>query len=258
VVLPPSAIYFKSTHFQMSQSTNDDPVGVLLVDKPQGMTSHDIVARMRRVFRMKKIGHAGTLDPMATGLLLILVGKATKVSQYLMSMDKEYTGTVKLGEVTDSQDADGEVVATTPVPELTQADVQQQMATFIGDQYQTPPMYSAKKVNGQKLYKLAREGKTIEREPRVINVSRFEMTNFALPEVSFVVGSSKGAYIRTIAHDLGARLGCGGHLCVLRRTAVGQFRIENANTLEEIEDMSPSSLRRKLIPVNQAVPSHAL
>jgi len=108
----------------MSQPTNDDPIGVLLVDKPQGMTSHDIVARMRRVFRIKKIGHAGTLDPMATGLLLILVGKATKVSQYLMSMDKEYTGTVKLGEVTDSQDADGEIVATAPVPELSQADVE--------------------------------------------------------------------------------------------------------------------------------------
>jgi tRNA pseudouridine55 synthase len=242
----------------MSQSTNDDPVGVLLVDKPQGMTSHDIVARMRRVFRIKKIGHAGTLDPMATGLLLILVGKATKVSQYLMSMDKEYTGTVKLGEVTDSQDADGEVVATTPVPELSEADVQKQMATFMGDQYQIPPMYSAKKVNGQKLYKLARQGKTIEREPRVIRVSRFDMTNFDLPKVSFVVGSSKGAYIRTIAHDLGDRLGCGGHLCELRRTAVGQFRIESAATLEEIENMAPSILRSKLIPVNQAVPSHAL
>jgi tRNA pseudouridine55 synthase len=242
----------------MSQSTNDDPVGVLLVDKPQGMTSHDIVARMRRVFRMKKIGHAGTLDPMATGLLLILVGKATKVSQYLMSMDKEYTGTVKLGEVTDSQDADGEVVATTPVPELSEADVQKQMATFMGDQYQIPPMYSAKKVNGQKLYKLARQGKTIEREPRVIHVSRFDMTHFDLPQVSFVVGSSKGAYIRTLAHDLGDRLGCGGHLCELRRTAVGQFRIEHAATLEEIENMAPSILRSKLIPVNQAVPSHAL
>lgn len=242
----------------MSQPTNDDPIGVLLVDKPQGMTSHDIVARMRRVFRIKKIGHAGTLDPMATGLLLILVGKATKVSQYLMSMDKEYTGTVKLGEVTDSQDADGEIVATAPVPELSQADVEKEMKTFMGDQYQTPPMYSAKKVNGQKLYKLARQGKTIEREPRVIHVSRYDVTNFNLPEVSFIVGSSKGAYIRTLAHDLGERLGCGGHLNSLRRTAVAQFRIEDSNTLEAIENMAPSELRRKLIPINQAVPSHAL
>jgi tRNA pseudouridine55 synthase len=242
----------------MSQQINDDPIGVLLVDKPQGMTSHDIVARMRRVFRIKKIGHAGTLDPMATGLLLILVGKATKVSQFLMSMDKEYTGTVKLGEATDSQDADGEIVETKPVPELTQADVEKETATFMGDQYQTPPMFSAKKVNGQKLYKLARQGKTIEREARVIHVSRYDILDFSLPEVSIIVGSSKGTYIRTLAHDLGERLGCGGHLCALRRTQVGKFRIEDANTLEEIENMAPSELRTKLIPVNQAVPSVAM
>jgi tRNA pseudouridine55 synthase len=242
----------------MSQQTNDDPIGVLLVDKPQGMTSHDIVARMRRVFRIKKIGHAGTLDPMATGLLLILVGKATKVSQFLMSMDKEYTGTVKLGEATDSQDADGEIVETKPLPELTQVDVEKEMATFMGDQYQTPPMFSAKKVNGQKLYKLARQGKTIEREARVIHVSRYDILDFNLPEVSIIVGSSKGTYIRTLAHDLGERLGCGGHLCALRRTQVGKFRIEDANTLEEIENMAPSELRTKLIPVNQAVPSVAM
>ncbi|MBT4758229.1 MAG: tRNA pseudouridine(55) synthase TruB [Opitutae bacterium] len=242
----------------MSQQTNDDPIGVLLVDKPQGMTSHDIVARMRRVFRIKKIGHAGTLDPMATGLLLILVGKATKVSQFLMSMDKEYTGTVKLGEATDSQDADGEIVETKPVPVLTQADVEKVMATFMGDQYQTPPMFSAKKVNGQKLYKLARQGKTIEREARVIHVSRYDILNFNLPEVSVIVGSSKGTYIRTLAHDLGERLGCGGHLSALRRTQVGKFRIEDANTLEEIENMAPSELRTKLVPVNQAVPSVAM
>jgi len=242
----------------MSQQTNDDPIGVLLVDKPQGMTSHDIVARMRRVFRIKKIGHAGTLDPMATGLLLILVGKATKVSQFLMSMDKEYTGTVKLGEATDSQDADGEIVETKPLPELTQVDVEKEMATFMGDQYQTPPMFSAKKVNGQKLYKLARQGKTIEREARVIHVSRYDILDFNLPEISIIVGSSKGTYIRTLAHDLGERLGCGGHLCALRRTQVGKFRIEDANTLEEIENMAPSELRTKLIPVNQAVPSVAM
>jgi tRNA pseudouridine55 synthase len=242
----------------MTQLANNEPAGILLVDKPQGITSHDVVARMRRVLRMKKIGHAGTLDPMATGLLLILVGKATKVSQFLMSMDKEYTGTVMLGVETDSQDADGEVVAEKPVPELTEADLLEQIKSFMGDQYQTPPMFSAKKVNGQKLYKLARAGKTIDREARVIHVSRFDLLKFELPKVSFIIGSSKGAYIRTIAHDLGERLGCGGHLCELRRTAVGQFRIENADTLEAIEEMSPSTLRSKLIPVNQAVPSHAL
>ena len=242
----------------MSQPATDLPEGILLVDKPQGITSHDVVARMRKVFRIKKIGHAGTLDPMATGLLLIMVGKATKVSQFLMSHDKEYTGTVKLGQATDSQDAEGEVTEEKPVPEISEAEVKTLMETFMGDQYQTPPMYSAKKVNGQALYKLARKGITIEREARVIHVSRFDMTNFELPCISFIVGSSKGAYIRTLAHDLGEKIGSGGHLCELRRTAVGKFRIENSNTIEEIQEMSPSVLRKKLIPIHQAVPSHVL
>lgn len=242
----------------MSQPNPDLPEGILLVDKPQGITSHDVVSKMRRVFHMKKVGHAGTLDPMATGLLLILIGKATKASQYLMSMDKEYTGTVRLGQVTDSQDADGEITEERPVPELTEDDVKAQMKTFLGDQYQTPPMFSAKKINGQKLYKLARQGKTVEREPRVIHISRFDMTGFALPEVSFLVGTSKGAYVRTIANDLGERLECGGHLNVLRRTAVGKFRVENSATIEDLEAMAPSALRKRLIPVIQAVPSHAL
>ena len=242
----------------MSQSTQDAPEGILLVDKPQGITSHDVVSKMRRVFHIKKVGHAGTLDPMATGLLLILIGKATKASQYLMSMDKEYVGTVKLGVLTDSQDADGEITEERPVPALTEAKVKAEMKTFIGDQYQTPPMFSAKKINGQKLYKLARQGKTVEREPRVIHISRFDLMDFALPEFGFIVGTSKGAYVRTIAHDLGERLGCGGHLNKLCRTAVGQFRIEKASTIEELEAMAPSTLRKQLIPVIQAVPTHAL
>lgn len=241
----------------MSQPTNDAPEGILLVDKPQGITSHDVVSKMRRVYHMKKVGHAGTLDPMATGLLLILIGKATKVSQYLMSLSKEYTGTIRLGQNTDSQDADGEMVEERPVPEFTEDAVKAEMKTFLGDQYQTPPMFSAKKINGQKLYKLARQGKTVEREPRVIHISRFDMTDFSLPEVSFIVGTSKGAYVRTIAYDLGEKLGCGGHLNVLRRTAVGDFRVEKSATIEELEAMSPSALRKQLIPVIQAVPSHA-
>lgn len=195
---------------------------------------------------------------MATGLLLMLVGKATKVSQYLMSMDKEYTGTIRLGQITDSQDADGEMLEERPVPDLTEALVLKEMKTFIGDQYQTPPMFSAKKIKGQKLYKLARQGKTVEREPRVIHISKFDLTRCAPPEIDFLVACSKGTYVRTIAHDLGERLGCGGHLCGLRRTGVGKFRIEKSDTLEAIESMSPSALRKRLIPVLQAVPSHAL
>jgi len=237
----------------------DEPEGILLVDKPQGITSHDVVARCRRIFGLKKVGHAGTLDPMATGLLVILIGKgATRVSQYLMSMDKEYTGTVCLGVETDSQDADGEVVAEKAVPELTEAGVKEAMKPFIGDQYQTPPMFSAKKVQGQTLYKLARKGQTVEREPRVIRINRFEMTAFEPPKISFIVNSSKGAYIRTLAHDLGNAIGCGGHLCALRRTGVGDFRIEKSHTLEALAELTPTRLRRTLIPVRQAVPSHVL
>ena len=242
----------------MSQANTDTPEGILLVDKPKGITSHDVVAKMRRIFHIKKVGHAGTLDPMATGLLLVLIGKATKASQYLMSLDKEYTGTIRLGQITDSQDADGEILEERQVPELLREDILAEMKTFMGDQYQTPPMFSAKKINGQKLYKLARQGKTVEREPRVIHVSSFELIDFALPELSFFVGTSKGAYVRTIAHDLGERLVCGGHLNKLRRTAIGQFRVEKSSTIESLEALSPSSLRKKLIPIIQAVPSHAL
>lgn len=237
---------------------NLDPEGILLVDKPQGITSHDVVDRVRRIFHMKKVGHAGTLDPMATGLMLILVGKATKVSQYLMSMDKEYTGTLRLGQTTDSQDADGTITEERPVPEFSEATVLEAMKSFLGDQYQTPPMFSAKKVNGQPLYKLARKGKTIAREPRVIHVSRFDLTGLQLPEVSFVVGCSKGAYVRTIANDLGEKLGSGAHLNALRRTGIGEFRIEKADTLEVLRAASPTALKKKLIPILQAVPTHAL
>lgn len=242
----------------MSQNLTDTPEGILLVDKPQGITSHDVVSKLRRIFHIKKIGHAGTLDPMATGLLIMLVGKATKVSQFLMSMDKEYTGTILLGQSTDSQDADGEMIEERPVPALSEDAVLKEMKAFIGDQYQTPPMFSAKKVNGQTLYKLARQGKTVEREPRVINISKFEMLRFDSPEIDFLAACSKGTYVRTIAHDLGERLGCGAHLCALRRTGVGRFRVEDSATIEELEAMSPSALRKRLVPVLKAVPSHAL
>ncbi len=243
----------------MPAPLQDDPEGILLVDKPSGPTSHDVVDRLRRVLRMKRIGHAGTLDPMATGLLVLLIGRATKISQFMMSMDKEYTGAVRLGVVTETQDAEGAVLEERPLPEgLTEAAVRECMAGFLGDQYQTPPMFSAKKVEGQKLYKLARKGKTIEREPRVIHVGRFELTAFEPPVLRFDVASSKGTYIRTLAHDLGERLGCGGHLCELRRTAVGRFGVDKALPLEEIEGLTATRLRRRLIPVKQAVPSYVL
>ncbi len=232
--------------------------GVLLVDKPTDHTSHDVVARLRRKLNMKRIGHAGTLDPMATGLLIMLIGKATRISQYLISLDKEYEGTITLGATTDSQDADGQVMETRPVPPLTEAEVRTAMNSFLGDQYQLPPMYSAIKIGGVPLYKSARKGEDVVREPRFIRVMSFDLTRFALPQLDFRLRSSKGTYVRTIAHDLGQKLGCGAHLSALRRTATDRFNISQAITLDAIEAMPIPEIERRLIPVYEAAPSVAL
>jgi len=228
--------------------------GILLVDKPGDHTSHDVIARLRGKLRMKRIGHAGTLDPMATGLLVVLVGKATRLSQFLISADKEYEGSVELGKVTDSQDADGQVMETRPVPALTQADVEAAIKGFIGDQYQMPPMYSAIKIDGVPLYKKARKGEEVEREPRFIRVMSWEVTGFGLPRFDFRLRCTKGTYVRTLAHDLGQKLGCGAHLAALRRSGVGAFRVEKALTLDQIEAMSLPEIDKALIPPHTAVP----
>lgn len=232
--------------------------GILLVDKPTDHTSHDVVARIRRKFGMKRVGHAGTLDPMATGLLILLLGKATSVSQYLISMDKEYTGTIKLGVVTNTQDAEGEVVETRPVPPLTEEQVRAQLRSMQGDQYQTPPMFSAIKIGGVPLYKKARQGEEVDREPRFIRVMRFEMTRFAPPELDFVVNCTKGTYVRTLAHDLGHKLGAGGHLTALRRTAIDKLRVEEALTIDQIEAMPLADLGARLKVAREVVPTFAL
>jgi tRNA pseudouridine55 synthase len=232
--------------------------GILLIDKPRDHTSHDVVARLRGKLRMRKIGHAGTLDPMATGLLIMLVGRATRVSQYLISLDKEYEGTIELGKTTDSQDADGQVMETRPVPALAEADVRAPMQGFLGDQYQIPPMFSAIKIGGVALYKKARKGEEIEREPRFIRVMAWELLRFASPHIDFRLRCSKGTYVRTLAHDLGAKLGCGAHLSALRRTATDRFNVSEAMTLEQIEELSLGEIKQRLIPVHRAVPSVAL
>src|ERR1700678_1976266 len=228
--------------------------GVLLVDKPGEHTSHDVVARLRGKLRMRKVGHAGTLDPMATGLLIILLGRATRVSQFLISLDKEYEGTVELGKVTDSQDADGQVMETRPVPALTREEVAAAMQGFLGDQYQTPPMFSAIKIGGVPLYKRARNGEEVEREPRFIRVMSWEMTGFASPHVDFRLKCTKGTYVRTLAHDLGNKLGCGAHLSALRRTATDRFNVAQALTMDQIEALPLPDIEKRLIPVGQAVP----
>ncbi|MCC7519502.1 MAG: tRNA pseudouridine(55) synthase TruB [Verrucomicrobiae bacterium] len=224
-----------------------DPNGILLVDKPSGPTSHDIVDRVRRRFGLKRVGHCGTLDPRATGLLVLVIGKATKLSERLMGDDKEYEGTLKLGIATDSQDADGAVLAEKPVPLLTSAQIEGAFAGFRGDVLQTPPMVSAKKIAGVPLYKLARKGKEVERKPRLIHVFRFEILRAEPPEVDFRLLCTKGTYVRTLCHDLGEKLGCGGHLSRLRRIASGRFRIENARAMDDVEGWTRQQFAGNLV-----------
>ncbi|MBL9177682.1 MAG: tRNA pseudouridine(55) synthase TruB [Verrucomicrobiaceae bacterium] len=200
--------------------------GVLLVDKGQDMTSHDVVAVARRCLNMKKIGHCGTLDPMATGMLILVLGNGTRLSELLMSEDKEYVGTLTLGKTTNTQDAEGEAVEEKPVPDdLTLDQVKAAFDTLRGDFYQMPPMVSAVKIGGVPLYKLARKGQEVEREPRFVRVYDYEITRFAPPDVDFRVVCSKGFYVRTYAHDIGQKLGCGAHLSALRRTRSGHFKL---------------------------------
>lgn len=205
--------------------SNEPPSGVLLVDKGPDMTSHDVVAVARRCLNQKKIGHCGTLDPMATGMLILVIGNATRIQDLLMAEDKEYTGSLTLGVTTNSQDKEGEVMATRPVPaDLSLEQVTAALDTMRGDFYQTPPMVSAIKKDGVPLYKLARQGQEVVREPRFVRVYDYEITRFAPPEIDFRVVCSKGFYVRTYAHDLGEKLGCGAHLSALRRTRSGHFK----------------------------------
>ena len=233
--------------------------GILLVDKPVGITSHDIVDRLRKKLKMKKIGHAGTLDPLATGLMIMLIGKATKVSQFLISLDKSYEGEFLLGIETDSQDADGNVVSEKQLPiDLNENQIEEEMKTFLGDQYQTPPMFSAKKIDGVPLYKMARKGKTVEREPRFIRINKISLKRWNSPRGEFDMCCSKGTYVRTVFHDLGQKLGCGAHLTMLRRTRIDEFDISDAKPLVEIENMEISHFQSLLIPIHKAVPTHVL
>ena len=195
--------------------------GALLIDKPAGPTSHDVVDEIRRQFRIKKVGHCGTLDPMATGLLMLVIGRATKIQDLLMSEDKEYEGTMTLGSSTSTQDRQGEVVEEKPVPDLSKDQIEAAFGKFMGDFEQMPPMVSAIKKDGVPLYKLARKGQTIERDLRPVSVKGYRVTRVELPEIDFTVQCSKGFYVRTYAHDIGAELGCGGHLSALRRTRSG-------------------------------------
>ncbi len=209
--------------------------GVLLIDKPQGKTSHDLVDFVRRKFNFKKVGHCGTLDPMATGLLILVLGKATKIQDLLMNEEKVYSGTMKLGQNTDSQDADGQITEERPVPPLTQEGFVKIMQEFSGDFYQTPPMYSAVKIDGVPLYKLARAGKEIPREPRLVHIFRHKITQWNLPQISFEIVCSKGFYVRTYCYDIGQKIGCGAHLTQLARLKSGNFTLNHALTWDNLQ-----------------------
>ena len=222
--------------------------GALLIDKPAGPTSHDIVATIRRHFHIEKVGHAGTLDPAATGLLIILLGKGTKLSEKLMGSDKVYEGTARFGETTDSYDADGEVVSSLPVPPLTLDELNAYAEQFIGDQMQTPPMVSAIKKDGVPLYKLARKGVEVERKPKLIHIYKFRFTEYNEPEGKFRVASTKGTYVRSLVHDLGQKVGCGAHLSQLCRTVSGQFDVKDAIGFEEVLKLNENQLAQRVIP----------
>ncbi len=215
------------------------------------MTSHDVVALVRRQLGIKKVGHCGTLDPIATGLLLITIGRGTKVQDLLMSEDKEYVGTLTLGASTTTQDRQGEIVETKPVPELSENEIRSAFDKFRGDFYQTPPMVSAKKHGGVPLYKLARQGKVVEREPRFVHVYRHTIDRIALPDVDFSVVCSKGFYVRTYAHDIGTELGCGAHLKALRRTKSGRFDVGDAITVEQIKNLPRDQVASKILSLPQ-------
>ncbi|HMO66186.1 MAG TPA: tRNA pseudouridine(55) synthase TruB [Verrucomicrobiota bacterium] len=223
--------------------------GGLLVDKPAGLTSHDVVDRLRRHLGIRKVGHAGTLDPAATGLLVLLLGRATKLSDQVMGADKVYAGAFRLGETTNSHDADGEVTARAEIPPDLPLERRTALAAgFLGAKLQTPPMVSAVKVKGVPLYKLARRGQEIEREPRLVHVYSFKFTRYEPPLADFRLACTKGTYVRSIAHDLGQRLGCGAHLFSLRRLASGPLRVEDATPLDSLLGDTPEALAARIIP----------
>lgn len=223
------------------------PTGILIVDKPADWTSQDVVSKLRGVFHEKRIGHGGTLDPMATGVLPIFVGRATRAVEFFESAEKEYIAGLRLGVVTDTQDTTGTVLTQAPVT-VTREEVAAALSAFLGAQQQLPPMYSAVKIGGQKLYELARKGREVARKPRDIVLHQLELLDGAGEHYTFRVRCSKGTYVRTLCHDLGQKLGCGGCMEALRRTAAGCYPLDQAVPLAEVvAHPDPASL---LIPID--------
>ena len=231
--------------------------GIINVYKEKGFTSHDVVAKLRGIVGQKKIGHTGTLDPDATGVLPVCLGKATKLCDLLTDKNKTYEAVLLLGKTTDTHDITGEVLEEKSTEALTEEKVREAIEGFIGDYEQIPPMYSALKVNGKKLYELAREGKVIERKARPVKILDIQILEIDLPKVRMEVSCSKGTYIRTLCHDIGEKLGCGGCMESLIRTRVSTFRIEDAKMLDEIETLKQEGkLAELLVPIDAMFPSY--
>src|SRR3954453_14312546 len=233
-----------------------DVSGVVVVDKPSGPTSFDVVRRVKGLFKAKRCGHTGTLDPTATGVLPICIGHATKIASFVSEGEKEYDAVVRLGEVTDTQDAAGRSLETRPIEGVTEAAVRAALAGFVGLVEQTPPMYSARKVDGKRLYELARAGEEVEREARQGHIDEARLTFFRPPDAGIFVRCSKGTYLRTLAHDLGQRVGCGAHLRELKRVRVGPFALEDSvglDTLMAAAKEGPESLDRFLLPISRGL-----
>ncbi|MBL1278110.1 MAG: tRNA pseudouridine(55) synthase TruB [Ectothiorhodospiraceae bacterium] len=232
--------------------------GVLLLDKPIGITSNAALQRVKRLFNANKAGHTGSLDPLATGMLPLCLGEATKISGFLLSADKEYQATVKLGETTNSGDADGVILQTRSIESITESQVREVIERFLGKISQIPPMHSAIKQNGQPLYKLAHQGIEVEREPREVTIHSLEMLRLEGAELDITVRSSKGTYIRVLAEDIGEALGCGAHIIKLRRTGVGALDNHKMYSLDELEALAeqsgPSALDALLLPMESALP----
>lgn len=228
--------------------------GLFLIDKPAGITSFDVVRRVRRALKVRKVGHLGTLDPFATGLLPLALGEATKLAQFLLEEPKTYRATLQLGVETDTQDLTGRVTRESEALPATE-EIRPAAATFVGEIDQVPPRYSAVRHQGTRLYKLARQGEAVEAPSRKVVIHRLEVEDITLPQVTIWMECSKGTYVRTLAHDLGRTLGCGAHLIGLTRLAVGSFRLEEAWSLEELEKPENSPLvRSHLIPLADCLP----
>jgi tRNA pseudouridine55 synthase len=208
-------------------------IGALIVNKDKGMTSHDTVSVVRRLLKMRRIGHTGTLDPMATGVLILLLGPATRLTRFLKGLDKTYRAVVRLGEITATYDTESEVLEHRPV-DVTRGDIEKALTAFRGRIMQTPPMYSAIRHKGKRLYDLARKGESVDVKPRPVTIEQLEIVNWASPNLTLNVRCSSGTYIRSLAHDIGQALGCGGHLYALTRTANGPFTLDESHTVDAL------------------------